>query len=285
MVPKGGIMLGGLLFRFHSEEGRALYRYLPAKERVQMETLSVPKDLQFGQLFSADKWMEPLHYSWFAAFLETLPPALLLATLPRKQGEALAKTLRSIPEKKSLSPFLRTYLSSYLKDLMQKNAVLPTAHLPPSDLNDLFSLSKPELLHLIDLLGIHDLAAELRHVVDKMVLTKIYGVLTQEQRHFCHYCSKQPMPWVPPKLNITAWDNEKRSLNILLHQRGLFRLAKALTLEDPSMRWHLCHRLDVGRGQIVIKHMKEKYDPALIPYFKNQVVHLLKRYQQKVTAG
>lgn len=285
MIPKGGIMLGGLLARFHPEEGKALYRYLSAKERVQIESLPAPKDLQFNLLFSADKWMEPLHYSWFAAYLETLSPALLLATLPPKQAEALRKTLKYIPEKKTLSPFLRGYLSQELKKLMQKPDILPAGHLPPSNLNPLLDLHKPELLHLIDLLGIHDLAAELRHVIDKSVLSRIYGVLTQEQRQFCHYCSKQAMPWVPPKLNISAWSGEKKSLNILLHQRGLFRLAKALTLEDPSLRWHLCHHLDVGRGEILLKHMKEKYDPALIPHFKNQVVHLLKRFQQKATPG
>lgn len=281
MVPKGGILLNGLLFRFHPERGKEFYRYLSAKEKKQIETLPTPKDLRFDILFSADKWMEPLHYSWFAPFLESLSPELVLAILPTEQAEAIAKTLKTPLEKKLLSPFARNYLSSYLKNLMQETDILPVDQLPFSDLNDLLTLRKSELLHLIDLLGIHDLAAELRSIVDKTVLSSIYGVLSLEQRQFCHYCSKQPMPWVPPKLNISAWDKEKKSLDILLHKRGLFRLAKALTLENPSLLWHLSHHLDVGRGKILIKYVKEKYNPVLIPYFKGQVVHLLKRYKQK----
>lgn len=67
---------------------------------------------------------------------------------------------------------------------------------------------------------------------------------------------------------------------MLLHHRGLARLAKGLMDEDPSLRWHLCHRLDTGRGEALMKLFAGKHDPAMIPYFKGEVIHLVKRYSQ-----
>lgn len=274
-------MLNGLLARFHSSQTRDFYRFLSTQDRETVSQLPVPEDISISDLMRTDSWMEPIHYSWFVEFLETMPPALLLTSLPKKQAEAVAKTLESLPEKKSLPRFMQLYLSHSLKNQMQGVHILPEQHLLASPLNALLSLTKPQIMHLIDLLGMHDLAADLRQVVDKALLNKIYAALTQEQLRFLHYCSKQTMPWVPTKLNIAGWDGQKKSLNLLLHKRGLYRLAKALVSEDESLRWHFCRRIDVGRGKILLKLFEEKYDPALAPHFKQQVVHLIRRYQKQ----
>ncbi len=274
-------MLNELLARFHPSQRRDFYRFLSAKDRENVSQLPVPEDTNIADLMRSDAWMQPIHYSWFVSFLQTIPPTLLLASLPQKQAEAVAKTLESLPEKKPLPRFMQLYLSHSLKNQMQKPHILPENHLLPSALDALLSLTKPQIMHLIDLLGMHDLAADLRQVVDKTLLNKIYAALTQEQLRFLHYCSKQTMLWVPPRLNIAGWDGQKKSLNLLLHKRGLFRLAKALVSEDESLRWHFCRRIDVGRGKILLKLFEEKFDPALAPHFKGQVVHLIRRYQKE----
>ncbi len=275
-------MLNGLLARFHSSQRRDFYRFLATQDRENVAQLPVPEDINISDLVRSDGWMQSIHYSWFVSFLQTISPALLLSSLPQKQAEAIAKTLESPPQKKFVPRFMQLYLTQSLKNQMQKEHILPEQHLLSSPLNELLSLTKPQIMHLIDLLGIHDLAADLRQVVDKALLNKIYAALTQEQLRFLHYCSKQTMPWVPPRLNIAGWDGQKKSLNLLLHKRGLYRLAKALVGEDESLRWHFCHRIDVGRGKILLKLFEEKYDPALAVHFKRQVVHLIRRYQKEI---
>ncbi|NGX27793.1 MAG: hypothetical protein K940chlam6_01731, partial [Chlamydiae bacterium] len=215
MNPKSGIMLNGLLARFHSSQGKEYYRYLSAQNREAVAQLPTPEDLSLPILFQSDGWMQSIHYSWFVSFLQTWPPKFLLSILPQKQADGAAKTLEEIPEIQPLSRLMRTYLSHYLKDQMQDPQILPENFLPSSPLNGLLSLTRPQIMHLIDLLGVHDLAADLRQVVDKSLLNKIYQALTQEQLRFLHYCSKQTMAWVPPKLNIAGWDGEKKSLNMM----------------------------------------------------------------------
>lgn len=66
-------------------------------------------------------------------------------------------------------------------------------------------------------------------------------------------------------------------MNHLLHYRGLLRLAKGVIKEDSSFKWHLLHRLDIGRAKIIQKELYKKQDLSLVSYFKNQVLHIIKR--------
>ena len=180
---------------------------------------------------------------------------------------------------KSPPRFALPFLLDYLKKEIQEQEILDEELLPSSEINQLLRLTRAELLHLIDLVRIYYLATDLRHVVDKELIVKIYAALGRDKLHFLHYCSKQPMKWFSPKLGLAGWDGNKKNLSKLLHKRGLIWLARAIDDGDKSFQWHCLHRLDVGRAKIMQKVLDQKQDLTLTGYFKNQVLHILKRYQ------
>jgi hypothetical protein len=265
-----------------SERQNELLRFLPAAVAEEVQRLPEAQTFDAATLFSPLQWSVRMHYSWFSDTIQTYPQkvkALFLGALTPLQAEGLRQTLSLAGLRPAASPFLRPFLMNILHKTLQEPDLLSEELLPPSALNCLLNLERKYLFHLADLLGLHDLAADLRQVVDKELLKKIEAVLTEEQVHFLHACSKQQLKWVPPKLGLLAWDGSKKQLNHLLHYRGLIRLAKAIIQEDPDFKWHLLHRLDTGRAKIIQKEFYQKQDPALVPYFKNQVLYVAKRYQ------
>lgn len=265
-----------------SVSAEGLTKRLPDHLAQEMRAFAAPEVDDLAKLLSQSGWMEQLHYSWYVRPLRGLPHEtqnLFLSLLPSNQALAVCKLLgrpfTSIP----FSPFMRPYLIDELKrKLVLGLTITPEPFLPRSELNFLLVLTKKDLLSVIDLLGVHDLSADLRQIVDKVLLKKIYEALSTEQLRFLHYCTKQPMKWISPKLGLMSWDGSKKKLHHMLHARGLMRLGRALFGEDESLTWHLTHHLDIGRAGVIEKALRQKQDLALVPYFKSQVLHILKRY-------
>jgi hypothetical protein len=248
------------------------------------EVQSLPSTNTFDPLtfFSLSNWSVRIHFSWFSDIIKGYPQKvkyLFLGALTPAQSEGIRQSL-SFSDIQPVSPFLQPFLMHILRQTLQEPELLSEELLPPSSMNCLLHLERKYLFHIADLLGLYDLAADLRQVVDKTLLRKIYSALTEEQLYFLNYCSKQSLKWVSPKLGLLAWDGSKQQLKSLLHYRGLIRLAKAIFQEDPSFKWHLLHRMDMGRAKVIQKVLYQKQDPLLLPYFKHQVLHIAKRYQR-----
>lgn len=234
------------------------------------------------RFLTATGWLKSIHYSWFHPIFETYPKAhqsLFFSLLTSEQLEGLQRMLKTTEMPKTAPPFLIPYLSSQLKEEFLDEGILPEELLPVSELILLLDLDRTQLLETIDLLGIHDLATELKQIVDRDLLGKIYQALSKKQLQFLHYSSKLPSRWVSPKMGLAGWDGTKKSLNLLTHQRGLIRMARAIFQEHPSFIWHLLHRLDTGRAHVIQKVLNERQELSLTGYFKSQVLHIAQRYQ------
>jgi hypothetical protein len=279
--PKMLVMLKGLLDQ--SGHANSLLTYLPKAQVQALQNLPSQESFDFRDLLSQEQWSKPIHFSWFAQMFKLYPlpvQAIFLGILDPAQTKGVQGILSPALPPKTITPFLRPFLMNILHKSMQETEtdLIDAHHLPPSPLNSLLHITRKQLIHTADFLGLYDLAADLRQVVDKNLLATVYHALNQEQRVFLNDCSKQSLKWVSPKLGLSAWDRSKKQLNHLLHYRGLLRLAKAIYQENPSFKWHLLHRFDTGRAKMIQKELYQKQDLALIPYFRNQVLHIVKRY-------
>src|SRR5262249_35275499 len=140
-------------------------------------------------LFSPIAWSSPIHFSWFAQTVQRYPltlQSLLLGLLTEPQAKGAADLLSasqiSVMRPKKTSPFLSTYLADFLRNEVMEPDLLREQTLPDSEMMPLLHLERKQLFHLCDLLGIYDLATDLRQVVDKELLTKINAVLTPQQK-------------------------------------------------------------------------------------------------------
>lgn len=282
MSQKSSLFFKSLLSRFAKEKTAAALSLLPASEQKEVVAL-LPSSHEFATSFSPERWLGNVHYSWFYEQLTPLSEkkrGIYFGVLSQEQQKGLQEMIKGILPRKVPS-FLHPFFLAKLKSgILQKEDVIALEQLPVSPMNTLLYLPKRNLVRLIDFLGIYDLAVDLRTVLDTTLLAKIHEALTKEELHFLQFCSKRPIKWMPPKLHLEGWDGNKESLHLLLHKRGLVRLAKSVFNEDPSFKWHLIHRLDTGRGKALSTLMTHKHDPALIGYFQGQVLHLLNRFEK-----
>lgn len=273
-------MVKALLHRFHGNED--LLRFLPSTIATSVHQKKEIVSIDFPSVLCIKKWVLPIHYSWFEKPLKELPKEslpLFLSLFSSGQATGLCKLLNLTPPTQKPSGFTQLFLSHYLKNKMLPQSVLPQELIPNSPMSSLLKISQKHLLILVDLLGLYDLAADMKQIVDKQLLQKVQSVLSSEQNQFLQYCSQRPSKWVSPRLGLSGWNGEKKTLETLLHSRGLSRLAKAMAQEEVSYRWYLVHRFDTSRGNILLKELKNPVDAHLVPFFKGQVFDILQRFK------
>lgn len=272
-------MLKTLAKRFHPAEN--VLQFLSIHDRQGLESLQAPETTGLESILNLDVWLQTIHYTWFIPVLRKMRPEtanIICSLLPKSEEQKLRGALKLSAKEVSVPQFARPFFLHLLKAQIEDKSILPIEQLPPSEMNAILRLSLKQLLHLIDLLGIYDLAAELRQVVDRALLGRIHAALNQQQLQFLHYATKQPMKYIPPTLGIAGWDGDQKAFNNLLHQRGLIRLARGFIDENQSLRWHLTHKIDQPRAGVLLKLFSSKQESQMTAFFKNQVLHLIKRY-------
>lgn len=236
----------------------ALERFLPEAERRELEQLPAFAEEVKPDRFTNGNILERVHWSWFLPTLKTYPEMeqkLFLSAVDPYAAKNLAKALILSANGQDISEMGRSFIRKILLDslLGPHDRLLPKEYLPPSPLNSLLNLPKKELTRLIDLLSLHDLAAELRQIVETKILKKIYSLLSEEERKFLKLAMAHKDPFALGRLGMERWDGSEESLRTLLHKRGLARFGAGLSGQDPDFIWYICHQLDIGRGTALYK--------------------------------
>lgn len=277
-IPSKYIVLHTFLQQY---DAGSLLHYLPPSEKEILENLSVKKEASFEGLSSIEERVNRIHPSWIAPFLRTLSKkemGLFLAALNEKQVEFLNKALLHSSPHFPLSPLGKAYFQKTLFDYLSQdnNDLLPLSFLPTSPLNELLNLSFSSLNQLIDLLGIHDLAAEVLQIIEKSKLQKIYSALIPIQLRYLKIRLQKKEPVTFTRIGVNRWDEDQEQLKLLIQQRGINRLAKALYEQNSSFIWYLIHQFDVEQA-LLIKKLN-------LPLENKQIVrHLIQQIQETLT--
>lgn len=219
-----------------------------------------------------------IHYSWLAPFLRSLPEneiKLFLSSLTPEQIKGLQQSLllsNSIP---TPSPIGKTFLKRTLFETIATDDLLPISCLPQDPLNGLLELTSEELSSLINLLSMHDLSIEIRHIIETSKLKEIYGLLTKAQTTFLKTLLHKKEPVSFKKMGLLAWKGDREALTSMLLQRGINRISKALYGKSPSLLWHIAHRLNADKGQLMIKLCTALDHPRASSLLSDQVVELM----------
>lgn len=273
-------MLKAFLEQCSPERKKALERFLPEKERQLLEQIpALNKEINPDE-FSKDHLLDNVHWSWFLPTLKTYPEEeqkLFLAALKPGAAKSLAKTLELLKREEEISESAKDYLRSVLLDSLvdHKNPLLSAEYLPEGPLSGLLKLSKKELVRLIDFLSLHDLAEELRQIVETKILKKIYSFLSEAEKKFLKAASAHKDPFTMGRLGLDRWDGSEESLRTLLHRRGLARLAAGLSGQNSDFLWHICHQLDIGRGSTLFKLCTKEPTHSVRDTITRQIEELL----------
>lgn len=287
MASKTSAFFKVLINRFHPGISPNFFKSLPPddiKEAFAEPTSSQDTSLPFSW---AHTLISRTHYSWLMPHIEKLPKSIqipVISSLPDPQFKGIAKILKIPSSRTELTPNIKAFLIGQLYQQWQPQEAIPLEYLPPSSLDVLLDLSKAELVDLIDLLAIYDLAEAIRHIVDKKNLKAIYLCLSPQKQQFLRLCLHKKEKLAAPKLDIAKWDGSQAHLATILHHRGMLRFGKALCGQNRSFLWTITHILDTGRGALVSQYYKEDQIPGVTPLLVQQLNNALNFLKPQSTA-
>lgn len=260
MLESSCIVLNGFLNKHPVDEIEILVSPLSDKTKKMLDIYFSPLPIDPVK-FSPLSILERAHYSWYVPFLKSFSlseRALLISFLPYPLSDKLEKYFEisksSCHFSKSIAYYFQNLFFEYVLD--SEKDILPFEYLPPSDLNTLLSLTKNTLIALIDYLALYDLAIQIPKIVDPRVLKMINSFLSAEKKQFLKTKHNYKEPFSFPRLPFEQIDTQEE-FDILMHKRGLNRFAKALSTQNKSLIWFVCHKFDIGRGQTLQKFCLE----------------------------
>lgn len=288
MTAKHAFLMRVLINRYHKGSPEPLLRFLPeplAEEVRHQESNSS----EFSPLLvPSAEMLGRVHYSWLIPIVQKLPAraqASLLRALPAKQAKPLSRHLKIDLHGEPLAPVLQTFMVRLAhQNLPDSKNILPIEYLPPTPLSTLAGYNKQELVELVNYLGIHDLAEEIRSVVDTRKLKGVYSCLSVKEQQYLKYCMHLKEKFSAPSLGLEKWGGDCNKMKAALQVRGLIRLGKALSGEHPDLIWHIAHILDTGRGVALSKYYAKKPVGGLTPALANQVTTLIGILKKKSNA-
>lgn len=274
------VICNAFLHKCLPQKRAQLLKYLPNQETNTLEKLPKTYRDPTEGLESIDLRLNRIHFSWFSPYLRTLSEKeikLFASALSDEQADGLKKGLRLSGNLASLTKSAKTYLQNTLmKEVVRDELdLLPIECLPESPLNPLLELKMIDLLTLIAFLGLHDLAVEMRHIIETAKLKKISEALSPEELKYIKILTQSREPVVFSPIGLANWQGDKEILKTIIQQRGVNRLAKAVSGQHPSFIWHLTHKLDVDRGLSIKKLSAPLENSSIAKLLIGQVVELL----------
>lgn len=260
MIPSGRIALKFFLEQRSPAERSSLANYLTPVEKKELDKLPKTYGNPLQDKGLPEEFLRHIHPSWLTPFLRTLSEkdiGYFLAAIGHPLSNAVGKELLYAGTIPTLSQLGREYLQTTLLGYLtaEIDDLLPLSFLPQSPLNALLDL-KNDLLNLsLDFLGLHDLCVEIKQIIEKTKLKKINEALSTNQQNYLKILLQSPEPVAFAKMGLASWNGDPEKLKMLIRQRGANRLGKALFGQDPSLIWHVLHKLDFERALLVKKLM------------------------------
>ncbi|MCB1107881.1 MAG: hypothetical protein KDK76_07285 [Chlamydiia bacterium] len=280
MSTSSWVVFRNLLERNPSGLLQEVGRYLSTEEQGKMHAIHPSKKDPFAHPYTLDDRLERIHYSWLITFLEPFAEndkSIILSALTQTQASKLKKHFKISDLSPPLKGIGRDYLISAMYEwlISDQKEFLPFEFLPDHPLNVLLDLTKRELQSLVDYLGLHDLALELKHVIQSHQIKKIQQVLSKGERDYLKSLLKTKEPFTFARLNLDGWNGDGEKLKAILHHRGFNRLAKGLFGCHPSLLWHISHRLDTGRTKILRKFFTDINNDEAHKALTKQILELI----------
>lgn len=272
------LMLSALLKKAYKGSLEAFKEFVPKGVEFVDFVLSPGKTPRGGK--NVGEWLSFIHYSWLAAWVKELQEPLkpyVAAALTTAQATGLG-----LPAAKKAAPLIRDFLQKELYAKIASPDVLPFSLIPKTALDPLLFMNKARLVHLIDLLGIHDLALDFKKVIAKDLQMRLQELLTPLQKQYFTFCLKENLVALQTAKSPAYWLDHKNPPG-LIHSAGLWRLTRLVAAEERSWIWYLVHYLDQGRGSQMQKWIEEDKDIALQGKARDKILEQVLRLVEALT--
>ena len=263
MSTKASMLTKSLVQHFFPKPMESLVSYAQEEYRTQLLELPSVVIKQEYLCPSAETLLSTIHYSWFLEPLKDYPKSiqqiLIHTTSPETQKKLCS--LLEVESTSTCASFFQRYLQNkFVAHFYDNPNLVPYHYLPETELTPLLEMSKENIVKLIDLLPIYDLAKEIPKILNKETLTIIEHSLSTRQKHFLNHCMKNASTIETKGSPLTNACENIEQFRYKLHLQGLNRLGTVLIERGHSFIWHLTHKLDTGRGKKILNFLNKKSD-------------------------
>jgi len=141
-----------------------------------------------------------------------------------------------------------SHFSLWQSLIHNQTKILPFQAARELPLGNLLELTKSDSVKLFHLLGLFDLSLDLKKIVQTPTLQAIKSALSAAQMQFLKSLANKPTTVDFGRLDLDRWNRQPQSLQDVLFNRGLNRLAKALFHAESSIIWYFERILDKPMG-------------------------------------
>lgn len=272
------IVCSAFLKKLPPDQQQALMQYLPAEEVEKLQALSDSFGDPSRGFPRSEQTLYKIHESWIAPFLRTLPESdirLFLPCLSPPQIKGLNQQLLFSSQLPRPSFFAAEFLRNILLEKIAPTTLIPRSCLPETPLNALLNLDAEEAIQLAELLSMHDLAVEIRQIIDTVKLKQIHQALSPKQNTYLKTLSYRKEPVTFKKMGLNHWNGDLEGFRKSLLHRGTNRIAKALFNHHPSLIWYISHQWEINHGHLLLKLCGPLDHPQAAVYLMRQVVALV----------
>ncbi len=289
MHTKGWSFLQVLLNKYNHQLDEETFRaaflqHISEEEAREFQRADVHSTDISAALHLKEQCLHQMHYSWLLPIFKNFSPSfqgLYLSCLTKEQSTKLASQLGISLPSTMQTPASLQFLTQQLCRYLPIENTLPWQYHTSTSLTALGTLTKQGLTNLISLLGIHDIAAAAKKIVDNKRLQSIYSALTSLQLKFLRQCLHHKESISARPIDLITWAGDSKSLQKMIQLRGMARLSRALSGQHPDLIWSIVHTLDTGRGALLEKQVVENEIPHITLPLAQQVVSTFNYLKQK----
>ncbi len=227
----------------------------------------------------AQTLLEKFDPSWVAALLRSLPQEEMkwaLACFSEASQLQLRKRLKAAFPLPSLSPLATRYIANWMiEQLTPPEGIMPIQLFATSPLYPLWEEPIERLHQLPWILGMRDIAAESKKLIDNAKRRQLQGALSKNLEEALNFFSYQMEVVLFRPIELSAWNGDKEALERVILQRGCNRLAKAFTLEPAALVWHIMRRFPVEVASSLEKLFEPKPSETVAATLRSQTLEAL----------
>jgi hypothetical protein len=257
MDSRRGLILKAFIYHFHPRSPETLFKFLSTSESNPLKSIPLESSDIHLLIYHRERLIQNLHASWIEKLIDKAPESV--------------KPLISSQLPAPFEPFAINILYSLVENPPQ----IPIEYLPKSELSPLPLWSSEQLNALSDLLGLFDLAAELRFIVDKVSIQNIYSFLSEKEQGFLRIAAQQKESLSVPRLNLDPRKNSSKEWRQIIHQRGIMRIARALNGQNYELIWYIAHKMDLLDGNIILRAFSNQPTPKITPILYLQITQAM----------
>ncbi|MCF7806646.1 MAG: hypothetical protein K9M07_04005 [Simkaniaceae bacterium] len=219
-------------------------------------------------------FLSKIHPSWIKPFFDQLSSndrELFLSAFVKRKEE-LAKAFQLEIKPIALSPIAQSFILKHLyHTFFVKEGLLPFPFISKDPFFRLLTLSYDELIDLIDLLGMSDMAIELSEVIQGKQVRAILETFNERKITFLKQIRTSEETVSFGKMHLSSWDQNQEKLKKIIHQRGLNRLAKALCGASEHFLGYLAYMLSKDEAKMFKSFYTKKKNPKVLEVLNKEL--------------